>query len=167
MQTRYALGITLAVAMSALIGCKRSGEKVVNTYVSDTSHLIGTKKDETKLTAVVRWYAHRGITKGDFMVLHPINEPERGGIRWLNAPEGEVVKLINEATKIDGDVVGEMNIRFGNMPRDGLDNSGDYEPAQISPLWDPLKAVYSIGEVKLKIVPKINLPPADPWKYGK
>jgi len=166
MQTRRALGITLAVAAITLTGCKRSGEQIVNTPVSDTSHLLGTKKDETKLTAVVRWYAHRGITKGDFMVLHPINEPERGGIRWLNAPEGEIVKMMNDAAKTDGDIVSEMIIRLGEFPRDGIDHN-EYEPAQIDRLWDPLKAAYSIGEVKLKIVPKINLPPADPWKYGK
>ena len=100
------------------------------------------------------------------MVLHPINEPERGGIRWLNAPEGEIVKMMNDAAKTDGDIVSEMIIRLGEFPRDGIDHN-EYEPAQIDRLWDPLKAAYSIGEVKLKIVPKINLPPADPWKYGK
>jgi len=70
------------------------------------------------------------------------------------------------AAKTDGDIVSEMIIRLGEFPRDGIDHN-EYEPAQIDRLWDPLKAAYSIGEVKLKIVPKINLPPADPWKYGK
>lgn len=160
MTSNIVLGLIISAVLTVFQGCKRMEMHNANEINSESFRQNSSDKNDTELTAVVRRYAKDGTTSGNFVVLHPIDKPLLGGIIWLNAPELEVDRLLNQAKKNE-DVIVKVNIRYCEYPTVDDDLSNSYEPPQINPLTDPLSQVCSIGSVRFMIVSKIEFPPVD------
>lgn len=169
MPPRLVVGFFLAATIVSLLSCRRETARNAKTLCKETSLQNTVRKSDMVITAVVRRYAKDGVTSGDFVVLHPINEPLRGGIRWINAPEDEIEQLLSSATKNGQDLVAKVNVEYYYPPSADVDvdSSSNYEPPQLNPLKDPLLNGSSRGSVKFEIVPKINFPRLDLSKDAK
>ena len=108
------------------------------------------------LEALVRAYPQDGFEKENYVVLHSVDDPKTGGIKWENARLDELKSLLDSAASRNQDVIVRMKCKIEPYVWGG--SFGHYSS---NSTVDPIAKVNSIDSPKYQIVAKINLPPPD------